>query len=111
MYQWATFRNPENFIDPDSFRPQRWLPATHPLYESKYASDNKAVFKPFSHGTRDCIGKNLAYAEMRVIIARILFRFDFELEPGQHNWHDQQTTFLVWKKGPLNITLKPRSLV
>ncbi|RKK47393.1 hypothetical protein BFJ67_g7792 [Fusarium oxysporum f. sp. cepae] len=108
VYQWATFRNPSNFADPDSFRPERWLPTTHALYDEKYAGDNRAVFKPFSYGARDCIGKNLAYAELRVILSHILFKFDFELKPGQSDWHEKQTSFLVWDKDPLNITLKLR---
>ncbi|RSL61428.1 hypothetical protein CEP54_006265 [Fusarium duplospermum] len=97
-----------NFADPDSYRPERWLPKTHPLYDPMFANDNQAVFKPFSYGARDCIGKNLAYSEMRVVISRILYRFNFELEPGQLNWHQEQTTFLIWNKGPLNISLKLR---
>lgn len=108
VYQWATFRNPSNFHDPDAFRPQRWLPASHPLYESRFAHDNKASFKPFSYGVRDCIGKNLAVAEMRLVLARILWRFDFDLMPGQDDWHDKQKTFIVWEKGPLKIKLRAR---
>ncbi|KAG5748101.1 hypothetical protein H9Q70_009229 [Fusarium xylarioides] len=108
VYQWATFRNPINFADPDSFRPERWLPKTHALYNEKYADDNRAVFKPFSYGARDCIGKNLAYTELRVILCHVLFKFDFELKPGQSDWHEKQTSFLVWDKDPLHITLKLR---
>ncbi|KAF7536019.1 hypothetical protein G7054_g4869 [Neopestalotiopsis clavispora] len=108
VYQWATFRNPDNFANPDSFVPERWLTPSHQLYDPIYANDNKSVFKPFSFGSRDCIGKNLAYSEMRVVAARILFRFDFKLAPGQERWHDSQQAFLVWSKGPLNIHLEPR---
>lgn len=68
------------------------------------------MFKPFSFGSRDCIGKNLAYSEMRVIIARLLWRYDFRLAPGQEGWQDAQHTFLVWSKGALNIHLQPRTI-
>ncbi|ETS85182.1 hypothetical protein PFICI_03207 [Pestalotiopsis fici W106-1] len=108
VYQWATFRNPDNFANPDSFVPERWLPASHPLYDPIYSNDDKAVFKPFSFGSRDCIGKNLAYSEMRVVAARLLYRFDYELAPGQEKWHESQHTFVVWSKGALNIHLRPR---
>ena len=66
--------------------------------------------KPFSYGPRDCIGKNLAYSEMRLIVARTLYRFDVDLAPGQEEWHSSQNAHLVWNKAPLNITLKPRVL-
>lgn len=109
MYQWATFRNPDNFVEPESFIPERWLPAGHPRYEERFKADNRAVFKPFSHGSRDCIGKNLAYGEMRLMIARLLYRFDFELAFEQDGWHDSQRTFIVWEKGPLYLRLQPRT--
>ncbi|KAI9146884.1 Cytochrome P450 monooxygenase astJ [Paramyrothecium foliicola] len=101
VHQWATHRNPENFAHPDSFRPERWLPETHELYDEVFAKDNRSVFKPFSHGPRNCIGKTLAYAEMRTIMCRILFRFDVELGEGQKDWHEKQLSYIVWVKGPL----------
>lgn len=110
VHQYATFRNPANFTDPDSFAPQRWLPPTHPLYESRFADDRRAVFKPFSHGPRDCIGKNLAFSEMRLIISRILFRFDFGLAHDQSDWFDKQVVLTLWSKGPLYIRLQRRQL-
>ena len=108
VFQWSTFRNPDNFAHPDSYRPERWLPSSHPLYDPQFANDNKSVHKPFSFGTRDCIGKNLAYLELRLIAARILFQFDVELAPGQDDWHSRQDLFLIWRKPPLNVILTPR---
>ncbi|KAM3441679.1 hypothetical protein MY4824_001457 [Beauveria thailandica] len=102
VYQWATYRNPNNFADPDLYRPQRWLPTTHPLYDARYKNDNKDVFKPFSFGARDCIGKNLAMNELRLIASRLLHRFDYELAPGQDDWMASQRAFLLWEKGDLN---------
>ncbi|PQE23100.1 cytochrome P450 3A17 protein [Rutstroemia sp. NJR-2017a WRK4] len=106
--QWVTFRNPEHFLEPDSFCPERWLKNTHPLYESKFDNDNRDVFKPFSYGPRDCIGKNLAYVEMRLIVSHLLYRFDFEVLPGQDDWHATQNTYVVWEKGPLYIKFSAR---
>ncbi|RFU81695.1 cytochrome p450 3a17 [Trichoderma arundinaceum] len=110
LYQRATYNSPEHFAEPDSYIPERWLPESHPLYNPKFKDDNHAVFKPFSFGSRDCIGKNLAYSELRMITSRLLHRFDFELLPGQEDWQRSQRTFLVWEKGPLNIKLKCRDL-
>ncbi|KAM0292742.1 hypothetical protein HYE67_011444 [Fusarium culmorum] len=107
---WATYRSSRNFTDPDEFKPQRFLPQTHSLYEERYASDNKAAFKPFSAGPRDCIGKNLAYAEMRLVVSRLLWAFDLELEQGQDDWVKKQRTFVVYEKSPLMVKLKPRLL-
>lgn len=107
-YQWATFHNPANFVDPDSFLPERWLPTSHPRYDRRFERDNRAVFKPFSHGARDCIGQNLAYGEMRIMLARIMYHFDFTLDGNHDHWLDSQSIFLVWEKGPLKVKLTPR---
>ncbi|RFN55284.1 cytochrome p450 3a17 [Fusarium flagelliforme] len=108
IYQWGTFHNPENFADPDDYIPERWLQPSHPLHNPKYANDNRSVFRPFGFGMRDCLGKNLAHAEIRVVVSRILYRFDYELGPNQEDWHSSQKCFLAWDKKPLILTLKPR---
>ncbi|TLD11271.1 hypothetical protein PgNI_05363 [Pyricularia grisea] len=110
VYQLATYHNPENFLEADKFRPQRFLSPSHPLYEPQFAKDNTAVFKPFSYGPRDCIGKNLAYTEMRLILSRILLRFDIvNLEPVSKDWFQRQRAFVVWEKGPMVLRLKERT--
>ncbi|KAK4071825.1 hypothetical protein Trihar35433_3889 [Trichoderma harzianum] len=106
--QWATYRNPKYFKDASSYVPERWLLPAHPHYDAQFNNDNKSAFKPFSHGPRDCIGKNLAYAEMRLIVARFLFRFDYELCPEQSRWHHDQRSFTVWAKGPLYLAVHLR---
>ncbi|KID99795.1 cytochrome P450 3A17, partial [Metarhizium majus ARSEF 297] len=108
VYQWATFRNPKHFKDPESFIPERWLSPSHPLYDEGFKDDNHAVFKPFSYGSRDCIGKNLAINELRVIISRMLYRFDFNVLEGQDDWHTKQRSFIIWDKSPLMVRFQTR---
>lgn len=81
------------------------------MYDPRFkAHDNLAVFKPFSAGPRDCVGKNLAYAEMRLVAARVLLRFDIELhESTSDSWLDDQHIFIVWDKAPLMLKLKERT--
>ncbi|KAK1974950.1 cytochrome P450 [Colletotrichum cereale] len=106
--QVATMRNRGNFIDAESWCPQRWLPKTHPLYGPRFEDDNKAAFKPFSYGPRDCAGKNLAYSEMRLMICKILHRLDFELVEGQERWYADKHVWSVWEKQPLELRFRPR---
>ncbi|KAI8931449.1 hypothetical protein NX059_011776 [Plenodomus lindquistii] len=108
-YMTATNLNPDSFADADSFEPERWLPQDHPFYDPRFAHDKKQVVKPFSNGSRDCIGKNLAYAEMAITISRILFRFDIEMLPGQEDWVTSQRAGILRIKGPLMVRLKNRS--
>jgi cytochrome P450 len=48
---------------------------------------------------------SLAYHEMRLIMAKVLYAFDFELAPESENWKDQKT-FILWQKKPLICKLK-----
>ncbi|EJT76478.1 hypothetical protein GGTG_06397 [Gaeumannomyces tritici R3-111a-1] len=105
----ATFRSPEHFFDAGSWRPERFLPAGHAMYDARFANDDTSVFKPFSHGPRDCIGKNLSYAEMRLVAANVLLRFDVDLHPDTPaDWLSGQRSFGIWEKGPLMLRLDER---
>lgn len=49
---------------------------------------------------------SLAYAEMRLVLVRVLWNFDLKLDPESVNWTDQKTYFL-WEKKPLKVQLFP----
>ncbi|KAL1867677.1 hypothetical protein Daus18300_006232 [Diaporthe australafricana] len=51
IWQYAIFRDPNNFSLPDSFIPERWLG------DPRFVNDKKDALQPFSHGPRNCIGK------------------------------------------------------
>jgi cytochrome P450 len=79
VQQAAAYSSPRNFHQADQFNPERWLSEATDNPASPFFSDNREVFQPFSIGPRNCIGRNLAYAEMRMILARVLWTFDLEL--------------------------------
>ncbi|KAK3367963.1 isotrichodermin C-15 hydroxylase [Podospora didyma] len=101
VHQWAAYRAPENFTDPDLFVPERWLPDAS---AGKYAGDNRDVFQPFSVGPRSCIGRSLAYIEARIVFVKLLWNFDMELNPESKDWADQKT-WVVYEKLPLMARL------
>ncbi|QSZ28521.1 hypothetical protein DSL72_003019 [Monilinia vaccinii-corymbosi] len=98
---WAAFQSETNFTDPGTFIPERFMG------DERFASDNFQAFEPFSLGPRNCIGRQLAYTEMRLITTRILWNFDLELCDGMTHWH-QQKIYSFWEKGPLMVRLHPR---
>lgn len=51
---------------------------------------------------------SLAYAEMRTILARLIFNFDVMLAPGMDEWMKTQKVFSMWQKPPLMVHLTPR---
>ena len=71
-----------------------------------FANDNRAAFQPFGLGRHTCIGQTLAYAEMRLILARLFFTFDIELADAADVWDwGAQEAFIFWEKRPLNVRL------
>ncbi|KAM9703853.1 cholesterol 24-hydroxylase-like isoform 1-T1 [Menidia menidia] len=76
------------FKDPLTFDPDRFHPdAPKPYY----------CYYPFALGPRSCLGQNFAQMEAKVVMAKLLQRFDFSLVPGQ--------SFDILDTG----TLKPKS--
>jgi len=100
--QYAAYHSSLNFKNPDDFIPQRWLPEA----EKEFAEDNKHILQPFSFGPRNCVGKNLAYHEMRLVLATVLWNFDLAFCKESDNWLDQQC-YVLWEKRPLLVRLTP----
>ncbi|KAI0470442.1 cytochrome P450 [Xylariaceae sp. FL0804] len=79
----ALARDPRNFNEPLSYRPERWLSVEHPLYDAKFVRDNLKGFHPFNQGPRMCTGKEVAWWQSRVFVAKVLWVFEIEMVPGQ----------------------------
>jgi hypothetical protein len=45
----------------------------------------------------------MALHEMRLILAKILWHFDFELLPESKGWAESQRVFALWEKKPLMV--------
>ncbi|TLD11447.1 hypothetical protein PspLS_11952 [Pyricularia sp. CBS 133598] len=101
IWQWPMSLSEEYFRDANKFVPERWLG------DPKYESDCREASQPFSVGPRDCLGKNLAYGEMRIILTRLIWNFDMRLADDSLNWHDGQKVYILWFKPPLNVHLTP----
>ncbi|GAP84455.1 putative cytochrome p450 monooxygenase [Rosellinia necatrix] len=99
VHQFATYHNPENFKNPDMFVPERWLG------DPEYQDDNRASHQPFSVGARNCLGINLAWHEMRLMLAKLVYQFDIESEAGP-GWVDQDV-YIIWDRKPLICRFKP----
>ncbi|USP76606.1 cytochrome P450 monooxygenase-like protein [Curvularia clavata] len=89
-----------NFKDCDKYVPERWLG------DEKYKDDKRDAVQPFSFGPRSCLGRNLAYAEMRLGFAKILFKYDLELVDPDSRWLEQKV-FTLWNKPELLIRINP----
>ncbi|KHN94126.1 cytochrome P450 ClCP1 [Metarhizium album ARSEF 1941] len=102
VHHWAVYHMEEHFKDPFNFHPERFLG------DPKFANDNRKILQPFHVGPRNCIGRNLAYAEMRLILARVVYNFDMKLASESSGWLNQRA-FTLWEKNPLMVYLTPRT--
>lgn len=81
---WVNSRNEEIYGDPNLFRPERWIadePGTGPVTQEQVAR-MRSNFHPFAAGPGNCVGKNLAMAELMITVARTLYRLDVRRAPG-----------------------------
>ncbi|KAI0127879.1 cytochrome P450 [Xylariales sp. AK1849] len=101
VWQWPVNHDPSYWTDPMEFHPERFLG------DPRYKTDQVDAMQPFSLGPRNCIGKNLAYAEMRLILAKIVFNFDMKIADESRGWLEGQKLFVLWDKPPLDIYLTP----
>ncbi|KAI9594790.1 cytochrome P450 [Syncephalis fuscata] len=91
---WAIHKNPNVYGDnADEFYPERWL-----IDDQVKLKQMRKQFLGFGVGTRTCIGQNLAWMELRLLLASILRQFDFTIPADVTN-----------DMTPLSLfTLKPR---
>lgn len=85
----AIHKSSEFWESSDKFDPDRFSP-------SRKEAISQSVYFPFSLGPRTCIGKTLAQFEAKVLMARVLREFKFEILPGQSSQVEE------------NLTLRPR---
>lgn len=104
----AMARSETNFHRHNEFLPSRFLP--EPLRPIEYQKDKRGCLKPFGMGTRGCLGKYVALAEIRLVLTRLLW--NFELSIGSEDPVDwmKLKTFIVVQKEPIKIRIRAREM-
>lgn len=69
---YATHRDPAVYDDPLTFRPERWIDAP---------KRSLGEYVPFGGGVHRCLGSTMATTELTVMLATLLGRTSFTLEP------------------------------
>lgn len=82
-------RDADEFPDPLSFRPERWIDTKPPAFR----------WIPFGGGIRRCIGAAFAALEMRVILQHILTRAQLELLDSRPERAKLNNVVLVPRRG------------
>ncbi|KAK2756652.1 hypothetical protein FQN54_005097 [Arachnomyces sp. PD_36] len=73
--QYVIGRNPECFVEPNQFIPERW-------YSRPELIRDASGFAPFSTGPYGCIGRPLALLNIRATVSRIIADYDVSMAVG-----------------------------
>ncbi|RDK38750.1 cytochrome P450 [Aspergillus phoenicis ATCC 13157] len=69
--------DPRYYRNPEAYVPERWTD------EKPDWIMNRAAYFPFVGGAYSCVGKGLAYIELRVVVAMLFGRFNVRLAEGE----------------------------
>lgn len=107
--QYGANHSSTNFYQPNDFIPERWL--ENQQSSSPFVNDKKGAQKPFSLGARSCLGYKLAYLELRLILAKMIWNFDISRPNGSESGLDwtRQKTYAVWVREPFIARLAAAS--
>ncbi|KAI2628416.1 putative cytochrome P450 monooxygenase [Xylaria nigripes] len=104
VFQWAVNHDEGFWTEPEKFAPERWLG------DPKYKDDRLDAMQPFGVGPRNCIGRNLAYAEMRLILAKMVYNFDISMADESREWPRGQKVYdVIWNVPALYMHVRPVS--
>ncbi|CAH0051860.1 unnamed protein product, partial [Clonostachys solani] len=67
--------NSDVFPDPDRFNPYRWM-------EPEGDAERRRLMFSFSHGGRGCVGKHLAFLEMKLLLRCVYVKFTTVPDPA-----------------------------
>ncbi|KAL8981373.1 MAG: hypothetical protein Q9205_003823 [Flavoplaca limonia] len=114
---YALHHNEATFPDAFHFQPERWIAAEQKEVSAPVnIAAVESGFTPFSMGPRGCPGKNLAYLEMSITMAKVLYLYDVKAMEGsdlgagrpdqiwgRQNKEHYQTCdrFMSTRKGPI----------
>ncbi|KAJ7167773.1 cytochrome P450 [Mycena filopes] len=100
-------RDPRYFSpSPEKFMPERWLAAK----DDPNFIINEDAYIPFSSGPANCVGKNFALLEMRMVLAYLLQAFEMRLADGydKEEYEAELEDYFVLHKGRLPVVLTSR---
>ena len=103
---WSRHRNPDLWGDDASiFNPDRNF-LEDEIWDNEFLAPFNPYserFSPFTFTPRDCIGKNFAQIEMRIILLYLLKQFNFNLTKKQLDMNLDLISYNSFTLGPRNI--------
>lgn len=85
------------------FKPERWISE-----DGKFVNHDQYRFVAFNAGPRICLGKDLAYLQMKTIAAAVLLRHTLTVAPGHKV--EQKMSLTLFMKNGLLVNVHKRDL-
>lgn len=86
--------------------PERWLPKGE--RPAQYDHDHLSASKPFSVEFHSCLRRPLAWVEVRIVVTRLLWAFDFSDDPADWVEFDKFPVIMLIQKQPMKMRVKVR---
>jgi len=86
------------------FKPERWISPD----DGKFVNHDQYRFVAFNAGPRICLGKDLAYLQMKTIAAAVLLRHRLTVAPGHKV--EQKMSLTLFMKNGLLVNVHKRDL-
>ncbi|EHA51871.1 cytochrome P450 3A24 [Pyricularia oryzae 70-15] len=99
----AQQRDERFFAQPDDFIPERWTTRPELVLDRR-------VYAPFNTGRWSCVGKQLSFMIMRMVIAHTLWHYEPSFAPGEDG-NDiglKRQDLIIAKPGKLELRFTPR---
>ena len=94
MQNYVHHRDAKLFPSPDEFLPDRWLK------DGEHVKDMNNAITPFSLGPRNCIGQNLARAELYLATSKVFRKLRLTLHESMTEWDmEMEDRFNIAPKG------------
>lgn len=103
----AVNRSEKYFVRPDEFIPERWMPQGE--RPAAFDHDRFSASKPFSVGFHSCLGRHLAWLEMRLILTRTLWAFDVSEDKDKAVFFDDFPMMMMVEKLDMYLRLRTRT--
>ena len=107
---YLTHRDPQNFSEPETYAPERWLVDNDPV--DQLNTKQELAFMPFGAGSHRCPGEKLAGFIARAVAGTLVRDYDITWGPsGQPEDLDQLDFSKIgspWLKDDASVTVKSR---
>lgn len=110
VHFWSVQRDPRNFSYPENFWPDRWLIVEGLQEHPEKIVHNANAWIPFSFGPANCVGKNLAMQEMRIVICHFMQKLNIRFANGYNpaQYEDDMRDMFIMGIGKLPVVVERR---